>query len=223
MKRVLIFDAGPLISLTMNGILYIVERLKKDFDGEFIITPAVKREVIDRALNIKKYSLEAIKVRSLLERGILKMSSDFVNDNNLKKETSKILSEINKIYSANKEKIRPIQEGEASCMAFANLCNCENLIVIDERTTRLLTESPENVRVLLERKLHAKVRMYKGDLRNFSKYRYIRSPELAYVAYKKNLFDLKSDAQLLDALLYGLKFKGAAISSKEIEEIKKLG
>jgi hypothetical protein len=33
---------------------------------------------------------------------------------------------------------------------------------------------------------------------------------------------MKKDRNLLDALLYGLKFKGAAISGKEIEEIKKL-
>lgn len=221
-QKYLIFDAGPLISMTMNGILYILERLKENFDGEFVITPSVKREVVDRALNIKKYSFEAVQIKDLLDRKILRMSSDFVKDNELSRETAKIISKVNGVYSATGEKISPIQEGEASCLAFANVCNCENLIVIDERTTRLLTESPENVRTLLERKLHMRVKMRASDLKDFSKYRFIRSSELVFVAYKKKLFKLKSGPQLLDALLYGLKYKGTSISSKEIKEMKKL-
>ena len=53
--KYLIFDAGPIISLTMNGLLPILEKLKKVFDGEFILTPSVKSEVIDRPMRIKKY------------------------------------------------------------------------------------------------------------------------------------------------------------------------
>ena len=46
--------------------------------------------------------------------------------------------------------------------------------------------------------------------------------ENLWLAYKKNLIPVKKNKELLDALLYGVKFKGAAISSVEIEEMKKL-
>ena len=43
-----------------------------------------------------------------------------------------------------------------------------------------------------------------------------------YVAYKKGLIKIQ-DPQLLDALLYAMKFKGAAISGDEIKEILRIG
>ena len=42
-----------------------------------------------------------------------------------------------------------------------------------------------------------------------------------YVAYKKDLIRWKQK-NILDALLYSLKFKGCAISNEEINEIKKI-
>ena len=217
-QKFLIFDAGPIISLSMNGLLDILENLKKEFRGEFILTPSVKKELVDNPLKIKKFELEAIRIKNLLDRKVLKLSSEFVKDNLLEKETRKVMEEINSSFLAY-EKINLIHEGEASCIAFSNLCRCENLIVIDERTTRILTEAPDNLKAIMERKLHTKIRVKYNNLKNLSKIRYIRSPEIVYIAYKKNLINLKSPL-LLDALLYSLKYKGASISSKEIEIMK---
>ena len=219
--KYLIFDAGPIISLTMNGLLDVLEKLKKEFEGEFIVTPQVKREIVDKPLRIKKYALEGVKVSSILEKGVLKMSSEFVKNSVLEKETRKIMKEANSSFKA-REYIKLIHEGEASCLAFSRLCNNENVIVVDERTTRMLTESPKNLEKLMERKLNAKIGVDDKKLRDFKKFKFIRSAELLYIAYKKNLFDMKKDKTLLDALLYGVKFKGAAISSREIDAIKRL-
>lgn len=219
--KYLIFDSGPIISFTMNGLLDVFEKLKKIFPGEFIITPQVKRELVDKPLRIKRYELEALKVQDLIERGILKMSSTIVPNNLLEKETFRILGIANNSFQAN-ERINLIQTGEASCLAFANLCKCENVIVIDERTTRMLTESPENLKNIMENKLHTKIKVSQDNLKRLRDFKFIRSPELAYIAYTKNLFTLKEDKTLLDAILYGLKFKGAAISSDEIERMKRL-
>jgi hypothetical protein len=222
--RYLIFDAGALISITMNGLLPIIEKLKQGYDGEFIITPAVKREAIDRPLKIKKYSLEGVKIKDLLDRGILKLSTKVVPNSKLDQETKRLLRIANSAFrvEGSREKINLIQEGEAACLAFANLCKCKNAIAIDERTTRMLTEAPDSLRRLLEKKLSKQIRYDERSLKEFKNFRFIRSAEVLYVAFKKDLFDLKKDKTLLDALLYGVKFKGAAISSKEIEEIKKL-
>ena len=218
----LIFDAGPIISLTMNSLLLILEKLKQNFDGNFIITPGVKREVVDRPLKIKKYEFESVKVQDLINREVLTLSSKFVPDNQLVKLSQKILKDANSLFNSRGEKIKLIQKGESECLAFSRLCNCENVIVIDERTTRMLTEAPENIKLLFERKLDTKIEIDYNKLKYFEGFKFIRSSELLFIAYKKNLFKLKKTKTLLDALLYGVKFKGTAISSREIQEMKRL-
>jgi len=224
--KYLILDAGPIISLTMNGLLDVLEKLKKEFNGEFVITPQVKIEVVDKPLKIKKYELEGVRVNDLLRKGVLKLSSKFISNSQLQKETRKILELANSSFVADKrmgnEKIKLIQEGEASCLAFSKLCNCENVIVADERTVRMLAEAPENLKNIMEKKLHTKISMNQKNLKQLKSFKFIRSAELLYIAYKKNLIDLKKDKNLLDALLYAVKYKGAAISSDEITEIKGL-
>jgi len=222
--KYIIFDTGPLISLTMNGLLPVLEKLRENFNGEFIITPHVKEEVIDRPMKIKKYKFEAIKIKNMVNKKILKYSSDFISNNVLEREMKKIMKLGNGILRSQKngKKIPIIHKGEASCIAFAKLCKCENVIVIDERTTRLLAESPQNLKKLIERKVHTKLSIENSLAEEFKTFKFIRSSELMFVAYKKNLIPLKKDKQVLDALLYSLKYKGAAISSKEIEVMLQL-
>ncbi len=222
-KKFLIFDTGSIITLSMNGLLYILEKLKKEFNGEFIITPHAKRELIEKPMKIKKYEFEAIKVKDLLNKGILKMSTEFIDDKKINKETDKILKLVNSSMKSGSRLIELIHYGEASCIAFSNLCNCENAIVIDERTTRMLVESPLSLKSMMETKLHMHLSLNENNLKPMKKARFIRSTELLYIAYKKSLFDISKDKSLLEAVLYAAKYKGAAISSQEIEEIKKLG
>jgi len=222
MGKYIIFDAGPLISLSMNGLLYILEELKKECDCEFLITPQVKKELIDKPLKIKKFELEAIKIKSLMEKNVLHPSSRIFSDSKLASETRKILESANSCLTADSKNITLIQEGEASCLALAKLCNCENLLVIDERTTRLLAESPEALQKMMERKLYTKINVKSSCTSAFKKFKIIRSSELLYIAYKKNLLGLGKEKAVLDAILYASKFHGTAISSEEIEDIKKL-
>jgi predicted nucleic acid-binding protein len=221
MARYLIFDSGPIISLSMNGMLYILEELKKNFDGEFIITPQVKNEVVDKPLKIKKFEFEAVRVAYLIEKGILKLSSSIVPNDKLNEETARIKNQVNSQFYSDNKNIELIQEGEAACLALANLCNCKNLLVVDERTTRLLVESPESLKKIMENKLHTRIKT-RGNFEFLKNIQVIRTAELLFIAYKKNLLGLKKDKLTLDSILYASKFKGTAISTKEIEEIKKL-
>ena len=222
--KYLIFDAGPIISLTMNGMLSVLEKLREHFDGEFIITPSVKNEVVDRPMKIKKYKLEAIQVKNLIDRGILKMSTKIISQDKLDRETKKIIQTMNGVLlePSTNEKIDLIHKGEASCLAFSKLCGVDNLIVIDERSTRMMIENPRALEEMMERKLHTPLEINNNLLNQLQKYKFIRSAELLFIAYKKSLIGLKQDKNLLDALLYGVKFKGTAISSTEIEDMKKL-
>ncbi|MEI7718249.1 MAG: hypothetical protein WCI72_00140 [archaeon] len=218
-----ILDSGPIISLTLNGLLHTLELLKKKFpEVAFILTPQVKKEIIDKPMTIKKYELEAIKIQTLLANKTIIMSTEFVPNNQLEKETQRILTLSNSTIRADKENIEIVQIGEASCLAFTNLCNCESVIVIDERVTRLLTESPQNLKAIMERKLHMPIILNQKNLKEFKDYKYIRSTELAYIAYENDLYDYKKDKALLDALMFSLKFSGTSISSKEIDEMKNM-
>ena len=208
----------------MNGLLNVIERLKEKFDGEFVITPGVKHEVIDRPMKINKYKLEALQVKQLLDKGIFRHCYEIVSAQKLDIETKRILKIANSsLRSLNSgEKINLIHEGEASCLAFANLCSCDSVIVIDERTTRLIGEAPKNLEKMMEKKLHTSLQANPESLKFFRKFRFIRSSELLFVAFKKGLIPLKKDKQTLEALLYGVKYKGTSISEQEIEEMKKM-
>jgi len=221
--KCLIFDAGPIISLSMNGLLFVLEDLKKKFNYPFILTPAVYREVVDRPMKIKKFKLEALKVRSLIEKGVFTLSKEFVDNTKLNAETNKILKAANGVlrYKKNNEKITILHEGEASCLAFMNICECESLIVVDERTTRMLFESHDSLKNLIERKIRSPVSTNFDLIKEYTGYRFIRSAELIYVAYKNNLINLGKGKDVLDGLLYALKFKGTTISKNEIEYLKR--
>lgn len=53
--RALVFDTGSIISLVTNNLLWILPPLKKQFRGDFLISEAVKGEIIDHPLKTKKF------------------------------------------------------------------------------------------------------------------------------------------------------------------------
>ena len=223
--KIIIFDSSTIINLAMNGILDLLRELKKNFKGKFIITKAVKYETIDRPLNIKKFELGALKIQNLLDDKILELPEAIsIKDDEIKNKTRELINRINRVFSAENEFIHIIDEGEASCLALNLILEnkkIENIIAIDERTTRMLGENPENLHKLFEKKLHIKIKMFRENIPEINNIKFIRSSELVYVAYKKKLVDLKN-GKVLDALLYATKFKGASISQEEIEQIKRL-
>ncbi len=224
-QKIIIFDASTLISLAMNGLLPELMELKKIFKGKFIITEDVKREIIDRPIKIKRFELEALKLKQLLENKTLEMAFSLgINPEEIKKRTSKFLEIANSIFSNKGKNIKLIDLGETSCLALSRILDerkIENIIAVDERTTRMLSEKPENLEKLLRKKLHISVTFKNENFKYFKGFKFIRSSELVYVMYKKGVTRLKNGL-VLDALLYAVKFKGCAISGDEIREIKNL-
>lgn len=225
-SKAIIFDASTLISLSMNGLIEELKELKKIFNGKFIITYEVKTELIDNPITIKKFELEALRIKELLEEKIIELPESLnVNQEEISNITKGYLNLANTMFESKKEEIKLIHLGEASCLALSKILNekgIKNLLSIDERTTRMLIEKPENLKELLERKLHEKIFFKKDNFNNFKSFKVIRSAELIYFAHKKNLVKVKDGNLVLDALLYALKYKGCAISFEEIEEMKKL-
>lgn len=225
-ERAIVFDAGSLISFSMNGITDLIIDLKKIFKGKFLITREVKKEVVDTPLKIRKFRLEALKIRELLEEGILELPSALgISDEDVSRRTEEILELANTSYLANGKPLHLVDLGESSCLALSKILDergIKNVLAIDERTTRSLVEDHENQKHFLEKKLHVRISLDEEKVDFFSGFKIIRSAELVYVAYKKGLVKMKDQGNVLDALLYAVKFKGASISENEIEEIKRI-
>jgi hypothetical protein len=226
LNKAIIFDAGALISLSMNGLTEELRRLKTIFNGSFLITNQVKSEVIDKPLTIKNFELEAFRTKQLLNDEIIELAEDFgFDDSEIEKRAREIIEFANSFFQGPKGPVNIMHLGEASCLALSKMLNekkIKNVIAIDERTTRLLIEKPENLEDLLSRKLHVRIKTVKKNFEYFKNFQVIRTVELVYVAWKKGLVEIKDGVSILDALLYALKSKGCSVSHEEIEEIKRM-
>lgn len=224
-ERVLILDSGTLINLSMNGLLYIITELKKITNVRFAITEQVKYETVDRPIDIPRFELEALRVRDMINSNELELPFDFeIPNNELAEKTKELMETANHALQAREKWINIVSDAEMSCLAFSLLLTkkgIENLIAIDERTTRVLAEKPENLQKIIAKKVHFPVSLTRENLEVFSKFRFIRSTELVYVAFKKGILKI-NDPKALEAALYATKYKGSSVSFEEIDVLKKL-
>jgi len=226
-KKSIVFDSGPIISFTLNNLLWLLEPLKKKFGGEFLISEETKKELVDRPMDTKKFKFEAYQIIDLLKRGVLTE----VMNKEIEEESEKMLEVANNCYYIKAQPLTILHKADACGLVLANRED-SRCFVVDERTERLLVENPLRLRNLLERRMHAGVRMNKDNIRKFMEIskgaKMIRSVELATVAYELGLLDKYVEKgeygkrNLLDALLWALKLNGCAVSEDEIEQIIKI-
>jgi predicted nucleic acid-binding protein len=220
----IVFDAGPIISLTTTNLLWIIEALKKQTKTIFYIPEAVKYELVDHPLHTKKFKFEALQVKKLLEKKVIRV----YDSPTLQHHTKKLLELANNTLQIKKHPMKIVQEGEmASIAAYHELQ--ANALVMDERITRLLLEDMQGLARLMSRRLHRKVKVDAHQAKLFKKkaknIRLIRSFELAAVAFEKGL--LKSylvnvphaRKELLESILWGVKLHGCAVTPKEINTV----
>lgn len=226
--KALIFDSGPLINLSTNGLLYLLEELKEKFEGKFLITNQVKFEVVDHPLEIHRFELGAIRIQNLIDSGVIETIDQIkIDESLLKRETESLMEKANHLLRFKGEWMNIVSPGEMSCIALSNMLKekgYETMIAVDERTTRILCENHETLARIMSDKMHQKIVIApheENSLESFRNHKFIRSPEIVFVAYKKGLINLNGK-RVLEALLYATKFHGAAISFEEIEQLKKL-
>ena len=223
----LIFDAGPIISLATNNLLWLISPLKKKFNGNFYITESVKRELIDKPLETKKFKFEAIQVEKLIEEGTLEIiDNDFIQET-----TTRLLTAANGIFRAYDNYIKIVHYAEMSVIAASVNLNSD-AIVIDEKVTRFLVENPRIIVDILKKTLHTSININESNLKEFknavTKLRVIRSIELVAVAYERGLLDSyitkipNARKNLLESVLWGVKLNGCAVSEEEIEQILRM-
>ncbi len=227
----LVFDAGPIISLTLSGILWVLEALKKEYKGKFYITSAVKKEIIGQPLKTKKYKFESVRVMPYLANGTLTL----LENEEIRTKTIEIQNLANSCFYANKKPIKILHDGETESIAACLILEAKTL-VIDERTTRYLIEAPNKIKRRLEKKLHTKIEEDTLKLKKLHSLigdiQPIRSTELITIAFEKNLlkfFEYSNIEHLhnfrktiLEGALWALKSNGCAILDEEIDEIIKL-
>ncbi|HLC98559.1 MAG TPA: hypothetical protein VJC00_00960 [Candidatus Nanoarchaeia archaeon] len=227
MVKSIAFDTGPIISLATNNLLWILEPLRKDFEGDFLMPDSVRKELIDNPMKGKRFKFEAMQVLSFVNRGILKT----VEMPQVKSEAAKLLETANNVFSAKGKWIQLVHPAEIEAVALA-LFMKSSAFVVDERTTRMLIEYPEKLKEIMEHRLHTKISVDRHNLDEFRKrtssIRMIRSTELVTIAFEKGLLDQylpnipEPKRELMDSLLWGLKLNGCSISEKEINKIVKI-
>ena len=221
----LIFDTSSIISLATNNLLDKLIELKKKFKGDFIISNAVKKEILDNPITSKKYKLEAIMISELIQNNIFRVNSNI----NAEQKTTRLLDICNNIFSAYGNNIHILDRAEVEALVFTQLL--KGVYIVDERNIRLMVEDYKKLTLLLERKLDTKIKINNQNLRLFkseiSNINIIRSAELMAVAFEMGLFKeyenkYANKKDILDGILWGLRLRGCAISTEEIEELIKI-
>ncbi|MFT4304986.1 MAG: hypothetical protein ACMXX8_02755, partial [Candidatus Woesearchaeota archaeon] len=183
MKKIIVFDAGPVISLTLNNLLWVLEDLKKYFNGNFYVPMAVKHELIDKPLKTKKFKFEALQIIPLISNGTF----EIIHNDFIVSKTRYLVDLANRCFKAKGNYIQIIQDGEMEAVSTA-LYFKSDTIVVDERITRMLIENPKDVKRTLERRLHTQIYVDKKNLNTFHEIvkhiKVIRSIELVTIAYE---------------------------------------
>lgn len=225
--KVIVFDTGPIISLTTNNLLGLLTNLKEHYNGGFYITNSVRKELVERPLDSKKFKFEALQVLRCINSGILEV----FDSRELGDKTLHLLGLANKCFSVDENPMQIVHFAEMSGIAAAIL-NGAQAFVVDERNIRLLIEDPDRLKEILSKRLHMDISVNKKSLNEFREVtkgiKLIRSVELVTIAYELGLLDkylvniLNAKRTLLEAVLWGVKLNGCSVSENEIEDIVRM-
>ncbi len=220
----IVFDAGPVISLTTNNLLWALDYLKEEFEGEFYIPKAVYGELVERPLASKRFKFEALQVSYRIKKSVLQV----VETPKIHLLAEELLELANHIYKTRGNWLRIVHFAEMEVLATAIIKN-SSAVVIDERTTRVLVEDPDRLRKILSGKMGSKIFVNKQNLGKIRKWikdiKVIRSVELVMIAYERGIFNKyllegkHPDKTLVESLLWGVKLHGCAVSRREIDDL----
>jgi len=209
-------DSSSIISLSMS----CMSKVLADLGKKIVIPPGVYNEVVSRPISSKRFALGSMRVNKLFDDKVVSIMKPDVD------LTRNILDGFNEAYSINRRPLKIIHSGEAESLALTKQSDVEALL-IDERTTRLIMEDPQQLRKLLSRQNNQDVHLDMDKInkvrRMLPKVPILRSSEIAVVAYEKGILSKylsKGEGDMIEAVLCALKFSGCAITWSEIEEYK---
>ena len=212
----LIFDSSSIISISQNCLMKVLECMSKKTNNQFVITKGVEFESVTKPLTITKFELNALRIKRAIDLNWLKVEQNEI-------DSTQIEDLANNIFFSENKPIKIIHKGEAEALALYKKLNA-SVLVIDERTTRMLIEEPKNLEKKLKFHYRKKIKMNTGNLKKFSsfagKINIVRSAELIAKAFDLGCFEgeLDNSNKSLEAALFALKFNGCAVSLEEIKE-----
>lgn len=222
---VIVVDSSTIISCAVNCLIWIFDRLQQK-GNRFVVPASVKREIVDQGLASQKYKYEAIRVMRYTLKGTFE-----VDKRDIKNEASRILNYANTSFTINGNPLKILQDADAEVVALAKKINAD-AIATDERTLRMLVENPEAMKPILEEKFHAKVGVNENSLRELSNIikgvPVMRSVDIITTAFMAGIFEETEGycknvipncrKELIQGLLFALKFSGCAIAFEEVNE-----
>ncbi len=180
--------------------------------------------MIERPMKIRRFEFEALQVSKLIKDGVLEIYEKVPE-----KKVHELERLANNSFKIKNKAMDIIQTGEMESVACALEIGAE-AVVMDERTLRLFIENSKEMEKLLEFRFKRDVVPDPGKIKQFSQQlqsiKIIRSIELVGVAYKLGILDdyipksKEGRKILLEAVLWGTKFNGCAVTGHEIEEIE---
>lgn len=221
MKKPVICDSSTLICLSHCCLMHVLDYLAVHADLEFYIPGEVFREAIERPDHMKSHAWSSIKIMQMVNKGTIKVVHRDEKAMEICRDIDRLAN--NTLFSGS-EPIRMVHDGEAHMLALAKRMDLK-FMLIDERSTRMLFENPELLREHFEQEFRSRVNISRSNFEELSSmfrdFRFLRSTELTYMAYKKGYFNSFKESKLkaFQYALYALKFQGSSISYSEINSI----
>lgn len=216
----IVCDASSLISLSDTGLLGALVMLKKNMKGELLITEGVIDESINNPIKRPEYAFSAIKIKRALLSKVFRVIRYRHNT------YDKIMRTANNMFYTDRP-FHLVNHGETEMLAAA-VDNGVKYVLMDERTTRMLIESPLELKKHIENEFRIRLnindRLFDEFKEIASGVKIIRSTEILALAKQKGYFKKfeKLEQDAFRAALYALKFNGCSISFDEIEELSRL-
>ena len=226
MSSRIIFDASTLISLSEKCFFGLLERIQDHSNARFLISQSVWKETVEVPQRIKRFELNAERVKEAVETGWLEIVQPTA-------ETKKLAAQVaewsNHCFFIENNPLTILQAGEIESMALF-LSLKAHALAIDERTARMLIEEPTRLQNYIGMKHDKKIQKNESNLqaiqKTFQKMVIVRSSDLLAWAYQHGLFkfELDQSSHALEAALYAVKFSGCSISGEEIDSyVKRTG
>lgn len=218
--RTIVVDSSSLITISDNCMIKIIKHLAEMEKIKFIVPESVYDESVLKPLRIRQYELNAVRIKDAVEEGYIKVAK---TSQVIQKTMQAIEGISEKICTANGKPLKLIQLGETEALALAKEINAR-VVLVDERTTRMLIEEPQNMRGFLERRHHKQINIdpdfAKKFMDMFKEIKIIRSVELIALAYESGAFsqEVHKSKDALEASLWAAKFAGCAVSEEEIKD-----
>ncbi len=218
MKRI-VLDSSALISLSESCVASCLKFLKEKNSIEFLAPQRVYDECVTRPLGIKQYGFSALRIKRLFLEGIVKITE--VDG----KEVELFLNAANNIYRVDGKPLELIQRGEAECVVLMKKADC---LVIDEKTLRLLVESPKKMEELLKSEYGKIVGVdgnYLVKMQQMTRgIKILRSAEILTIATKQKYFAsyMQDETEAGRFGIFALRGFGCSLTKEELIEFENL-